>query len=255
MLVSAALALLAVSAAGAKQTATVLNGAGSTFVSPLVSVWTPALGAGFDYTIQYAAVGSGGGIQAITNRSVDFGASDAPLTPDQFSACNGCVQIPWALAGTAVDYNIPGLVVPKNTNLLLTGDVIAKIYMGQITSWNDAAIKALNPKATIPDQKITPVYRTGNSGTTYNFTDYLASVSPAWKSQLGTGQSVNWPAGIGANGNAGVAGLRLEHAGRPSATPTPRSRSRTTCVSRRSRTRPGTSSTRASGMSPPREAR
>ena len=116
------------------------------------------------------------------------------------------MQIPWALAGTAIDYNIPGLVVPKNTNLLLTGDVIAKIYMGQITSWNDPGIKALNPKATIPDQKITPVYRTGNSGTTYNFTDYLSSVSPAWKSQLGTGQSVNWPTGIGANGNAGVAG-------------------------------------------------
>ena len=86
------------------------------------------------------------------------------------------------------------------------GDVIAKIYMGQITNWNDPAIKALNPKATLPDQKITPVYRTGNSGTTYNFTDYLSSVSATWKSPLGTGQSVNWPTGIGANGIAGVAG-------------------------------------------------
>jgi phosphate transport system substrate-binding protein len=202
---TAAVSLLAVSAAGAKQTATVLNGAGSTFVSPLVSVWTPALGSAFDYTIQYAPVGSGGGIQAITNRSVDFGASDAPLTPDQFSACNGCVQIPWALAGTAVDYNIPGLVLPKNTNLRLDGASIAKIYMGQISNWNDPAIKAMNPKATLPDLKITPVYRTGNSGTTYNFTDYLSSVSPSWKSSLGTGQAVNWPTGIGANGSAGVA--------------------------------------------------
>jgi phosphate transport system substrate-binding protein len=205
LLLTAALSLLAVSAAGAKHTATVINGAGSTFVSPLVSVWTPALGQAFDYTIQYAAVGSGGGIQAISNRSVDFGASDAPLTPDQFSACNGCVQIPWALAGTAIDYNIPGLVVPKNTNLLLDGPTIAKIFMGQITNWNDPAIKALNPKATLPDQKITPVYRTGNSGTTYNFTDYLSAVSGAWKSSLGTGQAVNWPTGIGANGSAGVA--------------------------------------------------
>jgi len=205
LLLTAAISLLAVSAAGAKQTATVINGAGSTFVSPRVSTWTPALGQAFDYTIQYAAVGSGGGIQAISNRSVDFGASDAPLTPDQFAACNGCVQIPWALAGTAIDYNIPGLVVPKNTNLRLDGPTIAKIYMGQITSWNDPAIKALNPKATIPDQKITPVYRTGNSGTTYNFTDYLSSVSPSWKSSLGTGQAVNWPTGIGANGSAGVA--------------------------------------------------
>jgi phosphate transport system substrate-binding protein len=198
-------ALLGAAVAQAHQSSATLTGAGSTFVSPLVSVWTPALGSAFDDTIQYAPVGSGGGIQAISNRSVDFGASDAPLTPDQFAACNGCVQIPWALAGTAIDYNIPGLTVPKNTNLRLTGAVIAKIYMGQITSWNDPAIKALNPKATLPALKITPVFRTGNSGTTYNFTDYLAAVSPQWKSQLGTGQAVSWPAGIGANGSAGVA--------------------------------------------------
>jgi phosphate transport system substrate-binding protein len=206
LLALGALALVAAAAAGAKHSATVITGAGSTFVFPLVSTWTPALGSAYDYTVQYSAIGSGGGIQAITNRSVDFGASDAPLTPDQFNACNGCVQIPWALAGTSIDYNVPNLTLPKNTNLRLTGDVVAKIYMGQITSWSDPAIKALNPKASIPDLKVTPVYRTGNSGTTYNFTDYLSSVSSAWKSQLGTGQSVNWPAGVGANGNAGVAG-------------------------------------------------
>jgi phosphate transport system substrate-binding protein len=198
-------ALLGAAVAQARQSSVTLTGAGSTFVSPLVSVWTPALGSAFDDTIQYSAVGSGGGIQAISSRSVDFGASDAPLTPDQFAACNGCVQIPWALAGTAIDYNIPGLTVPKNTNLKLTGAVIARIYMGQITSWDDPAIKALNPKATLPALRITPVYRTGNSGTTYNFTDYLASTSPEWKSQLGTGQAVAWPTGIGASGSAGVA--------------------------------------------------
>jgi phosphate transport system substrate-binding protein len=203
LLAIAAAALVTVSAAGARHSATVLNGAGSTFVSPLVSTWTPALGNAFDYTIQYSAVGSGGGIQAITNRSVDFGASDAPLTPDQFSACNGCVQIAWALAGTSVPYNVPGAPV----HLHLSGDVIAKMFMGQITNWNDPAIKALNPGATLPDLKVTPVYRTGNSGTTYNFTDYLSSVSPSWKSQIGTGQSVNWPAGTGASGSAGVAGV------------------------------------------------
>ncbi len=211
-----ATALVAVGAAGAKtgkSQTTVLNGAGSTFVSPLVSLWTPAIGTAFDYTVQYSAVGSGGGIQAITNRSVDFGASDAPLTTDQFTACNGCVQIPWALAGTAIDYNIPGLVVPKNTNLLLTGDLIAKIYMGQITKWDDAAIKAVNPKATIPSVSITPVYRTGNSGTSYNFTDYLSSVSSEWSSKLGRGQSVAWPAGTGASGSAGVAGAVSNTAG------------------------------------------
>ena len=209
-LIVLAAALAAVPAAGAthqRAQFTVINGAGSTFVSPLVSTWTPAVGTAFDYTVQYSPIGSGGGIQAITNRSVDFGASDAPLTPDQFSACNGCVQIPWALAGTAIPYNLPGLVLPRNTNLHLSGDVISKIYMGQITDWNDPAIKALNPKATIPSLKITPVYRTGNSGTTYNFTDYLSSVSATWKSQVGTGQSVNWPSGTGASGSAGVAGV------------------------------------------------
>jgi phosphate transport system substrate-binding protein len=207
LLIAAVSALALVAGAGAKQQATTISGAGSTFVSPLVSVWTPAIGSAFDFTVQYSPVGSGAGIAAITSRQVDFGASDAPLTPDQFNACNGCVQIPWALAGTAIPYNIPNLTLPKNTNLNLSGDVIAKIYMGQITNWNDPAIKALNPKASIPDLKITPVFRTGNSGTTYNFTDYLSAASGDWKSKIGTGQSVNWPTGTGANGSAGVAGV------------------------------------------------
>jgi len=210
LLALGALALVTAAAAGAKQQShrvTTIVGAGSTFVSPLVSVWTPALGSAYDYTVQYSPVGSGAGIAAITSRTVDFGASDAPLTPDQFNACNGCVQVPWALAGTAIPYNIPGLQLPKNTNLHLSGDVIAKMYMGQITNWNDPAIKALNPKATLPDLKVTPVYRTGNSGTTYNFTDYLTSVSGDWKSKIGSGQAVNWPAGTGASGSAGVAGV------------------------------------------------
>jgi phosphate transport system substrate-binding protein len=196
-------ALLSVGAVSARHSVTVLNGAGSTFVSPLVSVWTPALGSAFDYTVQYSAIGSGGGIQAISNRTVDFGASDAPMTPDQFSACNGCVQIPWALAATSIPYNVPGAPV----HLHLSGQIIAKMYMGQITNWKDPAIAALNKGANLPDLKVTPVYRTGNSGTTYNFTDYLSSVSPDWKSQVGTGQSVNWPAGTGASGSAGVSGV------------------------------------------------
>src|SRR5438067_7009725 len=199
-LITFAVALATAASAGA---ATVLNGAGSTFVSPLVSVWTPALGNAFDYTVQYSAIGSGGGIQAITNRTVDFGASDAPLSPDQLNACNGCVQIPWALAGTSVPYNIPNGPV----HLHLSGKVIADIFLGKITNWNDSAIAALNKGVALPDLKITPVYRTGNSGTTFNFTDYLSAVSPEWKSQVGTGQSVNWPAGTGASGSAGVAGV------------------------------------------------
>jgi phosphate transport system substrate-binding protein len=203
LLALAALALAAATTAGAKQSATVINGAGSTFVQPLVSTWTPALGSAYDYTVQYAGVGSGAGIQAITSRQVDFGASDAPLTPDQFSACQGCVQIPWALAGTAIPYNLSGLTKP----LRLTGDLIAKIFMGDITNWNDPAIAKANPDQKLPDLKITPVYRTGNSGTTYNFTDYLSAVSASWKSKLGTGQAVAWPTGVGASGSAGVAGV------------------------------------------------
>jgi phosphate transport system substrate-binding protein len=203
----AAAALLVAAGAGARSSSTTLSGAGSSFVSPLVSTWTPALGSAFDYTVQYSPTGSGAGITAITNRQVDFGASDAPLTPDQFAACNGCVQIPWALAGTAIPYNIPGLEVPKNTNLNISGDVLARIYMGEITNWSDPAIRKLNPKAKLPDLKITPVYRTGNSGTTYNFTDFLSSVSPGWKSKYGAGQAVSWPTGVGANGSAGVAGV------------------------------------------------
>jgi phosphate transport system substrate-binding protein len=208
LLAVAAVALVATAAGNAKSTVTVLNGAGSTFVQPLVSTWTPALGSAFDYTVQYAGVGSGAGISAITARTVDFGASDAPMTPDQFTACGSCVQIPWALAGTSMPVNLPGLKLPKGQgNLHLSGDVIAKIYMGQITNWNDPAIAAMNKGATLPNLKITPVYRTGNSGTTYNFTDFLSSVSPAWKSQIGQGQSVSWPAGTGASGSAGVTGV------------------------------------------------
>jgi len=210
LLGAAVVALALVAGAGAKHQsskATTITGAGSTFVSPLVSVWTPAIGSAFDYTVQYSAVGSGAGIAAISNRTVDFGASDAPMTPDQFNSCNGCVQIPWALAGTSIPYNIPGLQLPKNTNLHLSGNVIAKIYMGQISNWSDPAIKVLNPKATIPDLKITPVHRADNSGTTYNFTDYLSSVSSAWSSQIGKGIAVSWPGGTGASGSSGVAGV------------------------------------------------
>jgi len=200
---AAAATLAAAGAAGAAHSATTITGAGSTFVAPLVSVWTPALGSAFDYTVQYSPVGSGAGIAAISNRQVDFGASDAPLTPDQLSACNGCVQIPWALSATSIPYNVPGAPV----HLHLSGDVLAKIYLGRISSWDDPAIKALNPGAALPDLKITPVYRSDGSGTTYNFTDYLSRVSPEWKSKVGFSTAVEFPAGVGARGSSGVAGV------------------------------------------------
>ena len=198
-----AAALVAATAATATNKDTTITGAGSTFVSPLVSVWTPALGSAFGYTVQYSPVGSGAGIAAITNRQVDFGASDAPLTPDQATACKGCVQIPWALSATSVAYNVPGAPV----HLRLDGTTLAKIFLGEITNWNDPAIGKLNPGANMPNLKITPIFRSDGSGTTYNFTDYLSTVSPEFKTKVGNSTAVNFPTGIGARGSAGVAGL------------------------------------------------
>jgi phosphate transport system substrate-binding protein len=191
--------------AGAKagRQTTTISGAGSTFVSPLVAQWVNAVGPALGLELQYSAIGSGGGIAAITSRTVDFGASDAPLSPDQFNACNGCEQIPWALGGTAIMYNLPGV---KNL-LHMDGPTLAKIFSGQITAWNDPAIAALNKGVNLPSTKITIAHRSDNSGTTYNLTDYLASVSPSWASQYGKGVAVNWPVGVGGKGSSGVSSI------------------------------------------------
>ncbi len=199
----AAIAVSAAAAAPARKTATTISGAGSTFVAPLIAQWIPAVGSAYGYNLQYSAIGSGGGIASITARDVDFGASDAPLSPDQFSACNGCIQIPWALAATSVFYNIPGA---KNL-LKLDGSTLAKIYLGQITNWNDPAIAKMNPGANLPNLAITVAHRSDGSGTTYNFADYLSSVSSAWKKQVGLGTSLNWPTGVGGKGSSGVAAI------------------------------------------------
>jgi phosphate transport system substrate-binding protein len=185
-------------AAATSSAATTLKGAGSSFVAPLVAQWQANYKGA---SIEYNPIGSGGGIAAITARNVDFGASDAPLSKDEFSACKGCVQIPWGLSATSIPYNLPGL----NGRLRLNGRLLAGIYLGQIKSWNDARIKRLNKKLKLPSQKITPVYRSDNSGTTYNFTDYLSHASATWKSRFGTGTNANWPAGIGAPKSNGVA--------------------------------------------------
>ena len=203
-LISAVLVALGViAAAGAKSTDTTISGAGSTFVSPLVSTWTPAVGSAFGYNLQYSPVGSGAGIAAISNRQVDFGASDAPLTPDQASACKGCVQIPWALSATSVAYNVPG----APTHLNLDGRTISRIFLGQITNWNDPEIAALNKGANLPNLKITPVFRSDGSGTSFNFTDYLSSVNAEWKNKIGISTQPAFPAGVGARGSGGVAGV------------------------------------------------
>lgn len=206
LITTVALALVAVAAAGAKtsrQSDTTISGAGSTLVAPLVSEWVKPLSTAFGYNVQYASVGSGAGIAQITARTVDFGASDAPLTPDQAAACKNCLQIPWALSATTLSYNVPG----APNDLHLTGPVIASIFLGQITNWKDARIQSLNPKVSLPDLKITPVFRSDGSGDTYAFTDYLSRVSPAWKSKVGNATSVQFPAGVGGKGNPGVAGV------------------------------------------------
>lgn len=179
-----------------------LVGAGSTLVAPLVSTWQPEYAKKTEVAVTYGAIGSGGGIAQITARTVDFGASDAPLTEDQAKEAKGVVQIPWALAATDIAYNVPG--VPNQ--LKLTGPVLAEIYMGKLTTWNDPKIAALNPGVKLPSMKITPVYRSDGSGDTYAVTDYLSRISPEWKSQIGNATQVKFPAGIGGKGNSGVGG-------------------------------------------------
>jgi phosphate transport system substrate-binding protein len=203
--VLAATAAIAVSSiagtAEARPQASELTGAGSSFVAPLVAAWTAKVDSALGLKITYGPIGSGGGINAITNRTVDFGASDAPLTPDQFAACKGCVQIPWALSATSIAYKGSGLP----NHLHLTGPVLAGIFQGRIKKWNDSAIKKLNKGKSLPDLDITVIHRSDNSGTTYNLTDYLSRVSPGWKSGPGKGVAVNWPTGVGARGSSGVA--------------------------------------------------
>jgi phosphate transport system substrate-binding protein len=201
---AAAVAVVAVTTAGAasaKTTSGSVNGAGSTFVAPLVTKWVAPAKSALGITLSYNPVGSGGGVSAITNKQVDFGASDAPLS--QFSpTCTSCVQIPWALAGTAVIYNLSG----QPRFMHMSGSVLAKIYMGKITNWSNKAIKKLNPGKKLPNKTITVVHRSDSSGTTFNFTDYLAHVSKAWKSKVGAGTAVSWPTGEGEAKSAGVAG-------------------------------------------------
>jgi len=192
-------------AASKRQSSGALVGAGSSLIAPAVlGAWGPAYQAKAGVNIQYSAVGSGAGIAQITARTVDFGASDAPMTPDQAQACHGCIQIPWALAATGPIENIPGV---NGLQLHLTGAALAKIYLGKITKWSDRALKKLNPRLKLPDHAITVVHRSDGSGDTFAFTDYLSKVSRAWKSEVGSATAVNWPTGVGGKGNSGVAAV------------------------------------------------
>jgi phosphate transport system substrate-binding protein len=198
----------AAGAAPAGQAATTsgadLTGAGATFPYPLYSKWFDAYATKSGVKINYQSIGSGGGIRQLSEQTVDFGASDAPMSDAEMAkAKGGPVQhIPTALGAVVMVYNLPDLGAP----LKLTGDVIAAIFQGQITKWNDARIAALNPGAKLPATDILVVHRSDGSGTSYVFTDYLASVNPAWAAKPGKGKEVQWPVGLGAKGNEGVAG-------------------------------------------------
>jgi phosphate transport system substrate-binding protein len=180
-----------------------MNGAGATFPYPIYSKWFE------EYTrvdpevrFNYQSIGSGGGIRQITERTVDFGASDGPMTDEQLKKAPGeLFHIPTVLGAVVATYNLPGS--PK---LQFTGEALAEIFAGRITKWNDDKIKALNPSVNLPDQPIVVVHRSDGSGTTYIWVDYLSKVSKEWEQKVGRGTSVSWPVGLGGKGNEGVAG-------------------------------------------------
>ena len=178
-----------------------LTGAGSTFVYPILSKWSDSYNSKTGNKINYQSIGSGGGIAQIKAGTVDFGASDMPLPPDDLSKA-GLGQFPVVIGGVVPVVNVAGVDAGK---MQLTGPVLAVIYLGKITTWNDKAITALNPGLSLPDTKITVVHRSDGSGTTFNWVNYLSKVSSEWKSKVGEGTSVQWPAGVGGKGNEGVA--------------------------------------------------
>ena len=182
----------------------VLLGAGSTFVYPLFSKIFSEYGKTHDVKVNYQSIGSGGGILQLTNKTVDFGGSDAPLNADQAKKIGVPVlHIPMASGAVVVIYNIPGVTKALN----LTGKDLADIYLGKITNWNSAEIKATNKGVNLPDLAISVVHRSEGSGTSYIFTDFLTKVNPDWASKVGKASAVNWPAGLGGKGSEGVAGL------------------------------------------------
>jgi phosphate transport system substrate-binding protein len=192
---------LAATVASTSAVAVDITGAGATFPFPVYSKWAEAYKKETGVGLNYQSIGSGGGIRQIKAKTVDFGATDAPLKGDDLEK-SGLIQFPTVLGGVVPVINIQGL---KAGELKLTGDIVADIYRGQIKKWNDPRIVQINQGVTLPDANITPVYRSDGSGTTSIFTDYLSSVSPEWKSSLGMGTTVNWPVGQGGKGNEGVA--------------------------------------------------
>ncbi len=179
-----------------------INGAGATFPYPLYSKWFAEYNKLYpDIRFNYQSIGSGGGIQQFTAGTVDFGATDAPLNDEQIAKAAGVVHIPTVMGAVVVTYNAP------IAGLRLTPRLLADIFLGKITKWNDQALAKVNPGVSLPDSAITVAHRSDGSGTTYVFTNYLSKVSPEWKEKAGNSTSVKWPVGLGGKGNEGVTGL------------------------------------------------
>jgi phosphate transport system substrate-binding protein len=204
MWLTATAGALLVAAAGAQQTVQI-NGAGATFPYPIYSKWFSEYNKLHpEIRINYQSIGSGGGIRQVTNQTVFFGASDGPMTNGQLAAAPGkLLHFPTVLGAVVPIYNIPNV----RAELKFSGQVLADVFLGKITTWNDPAIAALNVGVALPATDITVVHRSDGSGTTYIWVDYLAKIAPEFKSTVGVGTSVNWPAGVGAKGNEGVASL------------------------------------------------
>jgi phosphate transport system substrate-binding protein len=199
---AAAIAVLAVSSTVRAQSME-LTGAGATFPNPIYQKWFSDYAAKTNVKINYQSIGSGGGIRQLTEGTVDFGASDAPMTDEEMAKLKvPVVHVPTVLGAVVMTYNVPEVTQP----LKLAGDVVADIYLGKITKWNDARIAATNPGVKLPAQDILVVHRSDGSGTTFIFSDYLSNMSPAWKQAPGTGKELQWAVGIGGKGNEGVAG-------------------------------------------------
>jgi len=204
LLALCAIALGAVVIAG--QNAILINGAGATFPYPIYAKWADAYKKLTGVGLNYQSIGSGGGIKQIKAKTVTFGASDMPLKPDDLKSA-GLLQFPAIIGGVVPVVNVKGIAAGQ---LRLDGATIAAIYLGDITQWNDPAIKKLNPKLALPDTAIAPVYRSDGSGTNFLFTDYLSKESAKFKSTIGANSSVQWPTGIGAKGNEGVANMTTQ---------------------------------------------
>jgi len=178
-----------------------ITGAGATFPAPVYAKWAAEYNKATGVKVNYQSIGSGGGIKQIDSKTVDFGASDMPLTDDVLKS-KGQMQFPTVMGGVVPIINVKGI---NPGELKLTGQLLGDIYLGKVARWNDPAIKALNPTLNLPDAAIAQVRRADGSGTTFVFTNYLSKVSPEWKSKVGEGTAVNWPVGAGGKGNEGVA--------------------------------------------------